>query len=63
MQVGVLPGAELTERLQRGGGHVAERGVVAQQQEGQHLKPQRQTHTSSISHPVRHHMTNTHTPA
>lgn len=36
--VHVLPGAELAERLQGGGGHVAESSIVAQQQEGQHLK-------------------------
>lgn len=33
------PGAELAERLERGGRHVAEGRVVTQQQEGQHLEP------------------------
>ena len=33
-----LPGAKLTEGLQRGGRHVAESSVVTQQQESQHLK-------------------------
>lgn len=33
------PGAELAERLQRRGRHIAEGGVVAQEQEGQHLEP------------------------
>lgn len=36
----ILPGAELAEGLQGGGGHVAESGVVAKQEEGQHLKSQ-----------------------
>lgn len=42
----VLPGAELTEGLEGGGGHVAESSVVAQQQEGQHLKSQQHKHTN-----------------
>lgn len=36
----ILPGAELAEGLQGGGGHVAESGIVAKQEEGQHLKSQ-----------------------
>lgn len=32
------PGADLAERLEGSGAHVAESSVVAQQQEGQHLK-------------------------
>lgn len=36
--VHLLPGAKLAEGLQGGGGHVAESSVVAEQQEGQHLK-------------------------
>lgn len=38
----VSPGAELAEGLERGGRHVAQGGVVAQQQEGQNLKSQQQ---------------------
>lgn len=44
----VLPGAELTEGLEGGGAHVAESGVVAHQQEGQHLKPQRHNHKRAL---------------
>lgn len=44
----VLPGADLAEGLEGGGGHVAESSIVAQQQEGQHLKSQRHKHKLKI---------------
>lgn len=50
MRVCASPGAELAEGLEGGGGHVAERSVVAQQQKGQHLKSEQHKHTLKIAH-------------
>lgn len=57
MCVCVLPGAELAEGLEGGGGHVAEGSVVAQQQEGQHLKSQQHKHTLKIARLSSDHIT------
>lgn len=48
--VSVLPGTELAEGLEGGGGHVAESIIITQQQESQHLKPQQHKHMSYAQH-------------
>lgn len=48
--VSVLPGTELAEGLEGGGGHVAESSIITQQQESQHLKPQQHKDMSYAQH-------------
>ncbi len=58
--VRVLPGTELAEGLEGGGGHEAESSVVAQQQEGQHLKSQQHRHTLKFAFMMSNYITTWH---